>query len=282
MTFRRIKDEQDETDDVQMIDVYAIEVPPKAASAALQILNAKHPLPTTLEHAKRIWRCIQRGNGVEEDHLLIIIAALDEYLTMDDWHEMLERDLLELCLSNLNLLRHNVPARMPRERREYEEWRRRKYWPTIFHEHKALVEMQEQESAMIQGIGNKVIKEMQRDGKVSAILVDPRDAERWLRIDDDPNSLLDEPAMIAINRMAVMQSAQPDPKSYLCTGHLIFCREEPSIMSAMALVHSRVKSVIFINACPQRGGLQSRLCLQHIRAINHHFSVYQYHAKEQE
>ena len=49
---------------------------------------------------------------------------------------------------------------------------------------------------------------------------------------------------------------------------------EPCAMCAMALVHSRVRRVIYALPSPAQGALGSRYRLHTERALNHHFAVY--------
>jgi hypothetical protein len=112
--------------------------------------------------------------------------------------------------------------------------------------------------------------------------------------------LINEPVMVAIDQMAKRHCREAKeleeekaealkknhvgpkfdchlntPVSYLCTGKVAFCVEEPSLMSSMALVHSRIRCVVFIRREPLRGALVSNTYLQDQPGTNHHFSVYE-------
>ncbi len=45
-------------------------------------------------------------------------------------------------------------------------------------------------------------------------------------------------------------------------------------MSAMALVHSRIRRVVYLHADPVCGALGSLYCLHEMRHLNHRFRVY--------
>jgi tRNA(Arg) A34 adenosine deaminase TadA len=64
------------------------------------------------------------------------------------------------------------------------------------------------------------------------------------------------------------------PKPYLCTGFDCYVAAEPCAMCAMALVHSRVRRVVFCEADPDRGALGGRFRLHGCRSLNHHYKVY--------
>lgn len=61
---------------------------------------------------------------------------------------------------------------------------------------------------------------------------------------------------------------------YLCTGYDVYLTDEPCIMCAMALVHSRVRRVFF-HRSTNNGALKSLTKLHTIKPLNHHYEVYQ-------
>jgi hypothetical protein len=58
----------------------------------------------------------------------------------------------------------------------------------------------------------------------------------------------------------------------LCTGG--WQVGEPCVMCAMALVHSRVRRVVFAKQDEKGGALGSRWALQSQAGLNHHYTVY--------
>jgi len=62
---------------------------------------------------------------------------------------------------------------------------------------------------------------------------------------------------------------------YLCTGYDCYVVQEPCAMCAMALVHSRVRRVVFCQPDKQHGFLGGcGVRLHSKRSLNHHFQVY--------
>jgi len=75
-------------------------------------------------------------------------------------------------------------------------------------------------------------------------------------------------------------------RPYLCTGYDVFLAREPCLMCAMALVHSRLKRVIFAATNAETGALSGAEAgvrrLHGVRSLNHHYSVFTYDADEDE
>ncbi|KAH8299664.1 hypothetical protein KR044_004313 [Drosophila immigrans] len=62
---------------------------------------------------------------------------------------------------------------------------------------------------------------------------------------------------------------------YLCTGYDIYLLREPCLMCAMALVHSRVKRIFFLEKSAN-GALATSFRLQTVKELNHHYEVFQF------
>lgn len=64
---------------------------------------------------------------------------------------------------------------------------------------------------------------------------------------------------------------------YLLTSLTLFTTHEPCIMCSMALLHSRVKEVIFLQSMDQTGGCGGwsgkGTCVPRLKGVNHRFSI---------
>ncbi len=66
-----------------------------------------------------------------------------------------------------------------------------------------------------------------------------------------------------------------DKKTYLLNGCSIYLTHEPCIMCAMALLHSRISTVYYLNSNQHVGALGSKYKLHTLKKTNHRFTVYQ-------
>ncbi|PJF19651.1 hypothetical protein PSACC_00521 [Paramicrosporidium saccamoebae] len=272
MRFERVASRPNTESLPEFDQVFVVEISTERASQVLHNVNSNYPLPPHLDHVKRIWR-VQSPTTLK----LLLSPVLGEFLK-EDWDRII-KEFPVPPQGDVKL--EMVPRRMPLDRTEYEKWRSLEFWPTTFHEQKSVLQEEECEARLIEEIGKIVVPNL---GQV--IIVDPKHPaqDHWVVVTSDDGNLLQEPVMVAIEKMA-LKHCQLDStlgkrsreSPYLCTGHLVYCLCEPSIMSAMALVHSRIRSVIFQTPDPERGGIYSTLRLQNVRETNHHFSVFRYY-----
>jgi tRNA-specific adenosine deaminase 3 len=63
-------------------------------------------------------------------------------------------------------------------------------------------------------------------------------------------------------------------QDYICTNLDVYLTQEPCLMCATALLHSRVEGIFYLNPNPTRGVLESNLKLHCLDKINHRFEVF--------
>lgn len=64
------------------------------------------------------------------------------------------------------------------------------------------------------------------------------------------------------------------PRPYLCTGYDAYLLHEPCVMCAMAMVHSRLRRVIYCAPSAAGGALGGSFRLHSQRSLNHRYAVY--------
>mmetsp|Transcript_243 Transcript_243/g.307 ORF Transcript_243/g.307 Transcript_243/m.307 type:complete len:408 (+) Transcript_243:210-1433(+) len=144
--------------------------------------------------------------------------------------------------------------------------------------------------------------ELAKNSQIGAIIVDPKTNNVISRSQDEWNEKLNEsggskekylllenvlntPVLMAIQGVSRkeregatghgMDSDKFKGGQYLCTGYDAYLTREPSIFEAMALVHSRVRRVIFGNPNVHDGGLGgSEISVHSLPGTNHRFRAF--------
>ena len=62
---------------------------------------------------------------------------------------------------------------------------------------------------------------------------------------------------------------------YLCTGYDVYCFKEPCCMCSMALLHSRISRLFFIEENYNYGGIKTQAHIHENPKLNHRFHAYQ-------
>ena len=174
-------------------------------------------------------------------------------------------------------------------------------WPTIFFERKSN-ESKEQQKQLTDDEVKQMLHGMHlvlEDDHESAIIMDPschggavvsRSREEWLLQQPSMGrNPLSTPVLLALQgvsrkeRMSALghglASNEFRQGQYLCTGYDIFLNKEPSVYEAMALVHSRMRRVIFsaTNDCDGGlGGTGAESAVHCLPATNHRYRVFMY------
>ena len=85
---------------------------------------------------------------------------------------------------------------------------------------------------------------------------------------ESPNSSLDGRS----DRLCKTEMLRSE--EYICTNYNAFMTDEPCMMCAMGLLHSRIKRIFFARLNPTNGALVSRCRLHSFEGINHRYEVF--------
>jgi len=95
------------------------------------------------------------------------------------------------------------------------------------------------------------------------------------------NHPLLSPTLICIDGVSLVCRNEIENKAalcddhYLCTGLDLYIVNEPDIMSGMALVHSRIRTVYYLHSDTKYGALGSIYKIHSMNTLNHKYKVYQ-------
>ncbi|XP_059609345.1 probable inactive tRNA-specific adenosine deaminase-like protein 3 [Phlebotomus argentipes] len=267
----------------------------KSLAGVMQELAKMLPLPE-FAHLKRIRGC---------DVILGSAEALGErYLE--------QMGLSGSVVERLGQIRReSVPRDTPTLRWQFEM--ASKWWPCKFHPDKQLELLHSNQIFSNHQVNfhisvMEICLRLSDKRTNPAVVVDPRDGAivtvAWSRVEKHP---LGHTPMVAIDSVArsqnggvwpaedaaesteILHSVRQQLKSlacdggdcgnlskfgpYLCTGFDLYVLQEPCLMCAMALIHSRVRRVFFHRQSPS-GALMSTAQLHTIKELNHHYQVF--------
>ncbi|KZT27392.1 hypothetical protein NEOLEDRAFT_1088973 [Neolentinus lepideus HHB14362 ss-1] len=81
------------------------------------------------------------------------------------------------------------------------------------------------------------------------------------------------PDPLAIDQTDVETDKSRNGIRYLLTSLTLFTTHEPCIMCSMALLHSRVKEVLYLYPMEKTGGCGGATCLPRLEGVNHRFGI---------
>jgi tRNA(Arg) A34 adenosine deaminase TadA len=281
-----------------MLPFYVYKFVQSQAQQVIELINASCSLPSHLRHLKRIralkGRSRLRGEPEEEGerHLQILVMPT-EGLSLVDFLSVYPELLMDNILKMDGFEIVSVPARMAGTRKEWEA--QHKEWPQSFHHHmhekRKLQELElmsnidthdkehSNELRLVDPVSNKLICRVETEIK------DPRQAmspdSPHIGSCDSPNVLI-HPVMRLIKAKAALLPASPD--DYLCTGLVALLPEEPCLMCAMSLTHSRIRTVLLAKDRDDcNSGSNAKLShgpyrtwgLHEMSGLNHHYPVYE-------
>lgn len=268
---------------VQLVHVLVATVPPRRVSEIMAALVEQLPLTDRLGHLKRVRR------DRTDNSINILVGPADD--------RDVEKIVTESLLDGLNVRRLEVPRDEPLCQEEMETYG--KIWPVIYKPSSKLAaaDVDEEEALSMLAYLRKAVTVAETaavgDG-AGAVLVHPKTkavvataADASDRSSCAPSKVLRHAVMECITNAAIPRSSDGPANNrehraddgaieqYLCTGLDMYVSREPCIMCAMALVHSRIRRVIY--GQPIRNGIVGGLSNARIHVeqkLNHRYDAF--------
>lgn len=266
----------------------AIHVDPKNVSNIISILDTQMPFPRCYSHVKRV----KKMKILDNIELWVLVHIMES----NDCEEQIKEWLKDQNILFSEISKFHVAKRPPKNRQEYELYKIA--WPISFHEH----HIEETNWKDLPESYRLKVLEFSKLCSVSerAILFNPETFDIIIDIEKKQSEsfhpIQDHISMQIINQLAINQKEERQSRKhhvlsdqiddviydneqvvngpYLATGYDICLKYEPCIMCSMALLHSRIRRVFYIEPRSDRGGLGSIYTLHRHPSLNHHFSVY--------
>ncbi|XP_053402228.1 probable inactive tRNA-specific adenosine deaminase-like protein 3 [Mercenaria mercenaria] len=286
---------------IELDDVYVCQVTEKKkTSEILRHLTVKYPLDQ-YPHIKRVKS--SQANGTANLQIVICKKSCQS--------EEEIRSLLEPFNDSIGAVGVvKIPASPPLTRNQYNNCIQ--YWPVNFHENKVISrllsgtfftdkELRVISNHMVEAIKMAQLAKCSKRKPIGAVIVDPLTDTVIAKAYDmrEVSHPLHHATMVCIDLVAKSQgggmwkypqeadfySAESDVKErrseepeskrgpYLCTGYHMYVTQEPCVMCAMALVHSRIQRVYY-GSCQQEGALGSVYKVHAQEGLNHRYEVF--------
>lgn len=201
-------------------------------------------------------------------------------------------------LSELQVYKVEVPARLPDSEKEWKNFNSQ--WPTAFFPNKtrefrekALELSQEEIHQMNKGMC-EAISDILSSNRAGVVVFSPVTGMVVARASEERNVqgvAIDERNPLVTSVLLALQGVSRLERSvaiekgmesdsfqkgqYLCTGYDVYTTLEPTVFEAMALVHARVRRVVFGCASSSQVGGLLGLTVHALPGTNHHYRAFQ-------
>ncbi|KAJ6619511.1 cytidine deaminase-like protein [Mycena sp. CBHHK59/15] len=280
LPFEKLKPppEEETLEDIRTVQVWAVDVPdPRSIGPMLKWLRQNELDEAELGHLKRV-----RKQGDKSTFLLTaspVPPSLPPNILLPDPFLATVPSSVALTPSSLSLKSLLWPTvYAPRRKGEVEDWS----------QGKARWAWEAMHVAVREALRSRAEGELPIAAYHMAHHQPPRslDATRDIRLSPLRHAIMNIIRQIADHRAhSEVESAEAPPPpledvysprngtNYLLTSQTLFTTHEPCIMCSMALLHSRVREVVYLIPMERTGGCGGAMCLPTLPGVNHRFSI---------
>ncbi|KAJ3221718.1 adenosine deaminase, tRNA-specific 3 [Clydaea vesicula] len=279
------------------IELYALHLhSPQQASSFIKLISIHFPL-TDLSHLKRI----KKTTELLDDNK----NCINLYGLIAKTSDVKKEDLVNFLLQNFNndngqnfdsdyfnqrIIKISASKYPATDKKKFDIWKT--LWPMNFHNdyQKHDIPLNDIEIQEIFSIMNKLknLSVELNSSKNVGLIYDPK--KKLTTLQTDLNSLTDSHPLnhcilqlinaSAKNYVIKLQKSKVgdkrkglDCESYLLKDMDVFVLKEPCIMCSMALVHSRVSRIFYVENT-EEGGLEGLLKVHLVPSLNHHYRAF--------
>ncbi|KAJ2784720.1 tRNA-specific adenosine deaminase subunit tad3 [Coemansia javaensis] len=263
---------EEERQSLETEDVFTARITAQQASRILGFVGKALPRLDGIEHVKRVRR---EGHGAAASLQVILCqcrllerAQLDARIQSTEWAD------LDIAVSK-------VPTTPAYTKDQFDRWRA--VWPVAYRPLAKLKkpEFGERDQEYIDAalrLVQQLCDQGGGDGRAAGVAIGDPQARRVVAQAADATSESGNPlrhaTMCCIAHMADREAGREagEPGGHLCEGLDVFASREPCVMCAMALVHSRIGRLFFLE--PRDSGGISHYSIHSRQQLNHHFTCF--------
>ncbi|CAN6655139.1 tRNA-specific adenosine deaminase subunit Tad3p [Trichomonascus vanleenenianus] len=260
----------------ELLDVWTVVIPARQSNVVLNHLKSRVEEVHEIPHVKRFVPETEH-DGIK--HLRMIVCTVDTLPEIEDAERVVRGIIPEAVVERRQCCRYQAWTKP-----EAAEWSHRSGWPIMWRGNTAAVdpvlsasdvERAKRHLTRIADLARSV-GEPQRNQPIVASLVDPASGEEVTTCWDERGSNpLNHSVMRVISRAAELErqkrSSTTTEKAYLCLNLEAYTTHEPCTMCSMALVHSRIARLFYIEPQESTGAIDPHstgLCVHARKQLN--------------
>lgn len=286
----RIPDsEVSDPDSPELIPVWTCDIVPSQVKKMITAM-AERVTPddeVALTHVKRL-------NKVQNSDNVVIRTILCSHRFLTTKEEVISFLLKNIQgdEENYNIQTLEIPRYLPPTKDAALAWSK-EYWPMAWrgnpnHQFLLTVDIDVSAEAIIV---NELIELSRTSHKHSVTIICDPHSHKILTIGYDTTNVhpLGHSVMNAIENIAnnelERRNGDRDNKdgnmNYLCHDLLVYTTFEPCVMCSMALVHSRIRQLVYLQKIPPTGGIESSYYIGDMEGLNWKFNIWKWIGAEQ-